>query len=132
MDKLDFDLIYRIQKALNIELYNWQVNYILDIPMILDLSISGRGTGKTLAYVIKLLFCDKKPIRIYDINDIFALADEYHNPNRNRHCYNPYNRFFADYLFNIYRKLTDAGIKTRPVFINIGEYKEYKKNLYTR
>lgn len=115
MDKLDRDLLDRIGRALNIKLREWQINYILDIPMVLDMRITGRGTGKTLAYVIKLLFSNDYPIKAYDRNVIGLLSDDYHNISEMGYRDTHYDRWFRDYLLTIYETLKSAGINPRPV-----------------
>lgn len=127
VDKLDRDLLGRVEKALNIKLYEWQINYILDIPMVLDMRITGRGTGKTLAYIIKLLFADDYPIKSYDMSDIYGIADNYHDDTSLYPSFdNHYTRWFKGYLTDIYKCLTSAGIKTRPIFYSKQEYDEFK------
>jgi hypothetical protein len=127
MDKLDKDLLERIGKALNITFHEWQINYILGMPMILDMKITGRATGKTLVYIIKLLFTDDKPIRAYDIHDIAECSDWWS-------CYripvvglreNHYAGWFRCYFTDIYKAIELAGIKTRPVFLSEQEYRVY-------
>jgi hypothetical protein len=126
MDKLDRALLTRVEKALNLTLKDWQVNYILDIPMVLDMRITGRRTGKTLAYVIKLLFLKDTPIKAYDMFEISRLADDYHDLNNWKKDDNHYNRWFQNYLVDIYNCLISAGIKTRPVFLSEIEYEHYQ------
>lgn len=45
MDKLDKELLEQIEKILGLKFHEWQINYILDIPMILDMKITGRRTN---------------------------------------------------------------------------------------
>jgi hypothetical protein len=120
MDKLDKDLLERVGRALNIKLYEWQVNYILDIPMVLDMRITGRGTGKTLAYIIKLLFSNETPIEAYDMKLMWILCDDCH-------CGLYYAKWFCGYLLDVHKCLTSAGIKPRPVFLNEEEYAHYER-----
>ena len=116
MDKLDKDLLVRVEQALHIKLKEWQVNYILDIPMVLDLSIADRGTGKTTAYIIKLLFSDDEPIRLYSKGDILKIAD---NTN------DLYLGWFEDQLYSIYVELESNEIRPRPVFRTELGYRDY-------
>lgn len=62
MDKLDDQLLKKIEEVLGIKFYNWQRSYILNERMILDMQDMGRGTGKTFAYIIKQLFESDEPL----------------------------------------------------------------------
>lgn len=117
--------IERIEKALGFTLREWQINYILDIPMILDMKMTGRHTGKTLAYVIKLLCVNNEPIRAYTIRDIAKVADGWCITNEIYRIDSPYTRWFRNYLLEIYTLFKDAGITTRPVFFTAQEEREY-------
>lgn len=117
MDKLDERLLGRIEQILNIKFQEWQVNYILDKPMVLDMAITGRRSGKTLAYIVKLLFKDDKPIRIYDLTEVAAYSDWWSvSPRVEENSKNDhYTKWFRDRLLEIYGELTMAGIITRPI-----------------
>lgn len=56
MEQMNEELIKRIEKALNITFYKWQRKYLLNEPILLDMRMTGRCTGKTLVYIIKELF----------------------------------------------------------------------------
>lgn len=120
MDKLNTELLKRIEKVLNLEFREWQVNYLLDISMVLDMHITGRGTGKTLVYIIKLLFEKDKPILIYDMSEIVNYCDWFSVSNKEKEvCIDShYTRWFRNYLFDIYKALTSSGIVTRPIIFN--------------
>lgn len=133
MDKLDERLLQRIEKVLKIQFREWQAKYMLDIPMVLDMGITGRRTGKTLVYVIKLLFLEDKPIRAYDISEVSKYSDWYASSIDLRHRDNFYTNWFKNYVFEIYSALTRDGIKPRPVFFNQrDEYNYYTYNYYTK
>jgi hypothetical protein len=127
MDKLDLDLLGRVEKVLNIKLKDWQKNYILGIPMVLDMRITGRATGKTLAYIIKLLFTDDKPIKVYNLDEIYNLSDWY-SVFEKRPSDNYYTKWFRTYLLDTHHTLQLAGIDTRPVVFNSGEYERLLNN----
>jgi hypothetical protein len=119
MDKLDPELIKRIEKVLDIKFELWQVNYLLDIPMVLNMRITGRGTGKTLVYTIKLLFSDEEPIRLYDLDEIAAISDWFSFTHKQEpHSDTHYSQWFRRYLSNFYEILSAAGIQTRPILYN--------------
>jgi hypothetical protein len=126
MDKLDEELIKRVEHVLTLKLKDWQINYILGIPMVLDMKITGRGTGKTLAYILKLLFLEDTPIKAYDINEICKISDSYCVCSRMDDPDIHYNIWFRDYLREIYNLLTDNGLITRPVFLTETDYRVYR------
>jgi len=45
--------VRQINEALGIELYEWQIDYIFQQPDQ-RIAVSGRGTGKTLAHILKI------------------------------------------------------------------------------
>jgi hypothetical protein len=119
MDKLDAELVKRIEDILSVKFEPWQINYLNDIPMVLDMRITGRGTGKTLVYIIKLLFVDEKPIKLYDSKGVADLSDDFsYNRPTDRFRSDHYTKYFRNYLNDIYRKLSMGGIHTRPVLYN--------------
>ena len=129
MDKLDKDLLKRIEGLLNIEFKEWQINYLLDVPMILDMRITRRGSGKTLVYIIKLLFTDDYPIRAFDISDIASVSDWWSFEGSEKAFHKGdtyYNRWFQRYLLEIYECLKSGGIDTRPVLRTRKEHEDYE------
>jgi hypothetical protein len=118
MDKLDAKLLQEIERALNFKFYDWQVNYILDIPMVLDMKNTGRGTGKTLAYVIKLLFLHDRPIKAYDDEDLWRHSDWWCVTSKPDRKEPHYTQWFRKYLIEIYYILKSAGITSREVIID--------------
>ena len=116
MDKLDEQLLPVIEQALGFKFEEWQKNYMLDIPMVLDMRITGRRTGKTLVYIIKLLFADDEPLRNYDIikySDDWSTNDRYKSVLRE----STYNRFFREELIHIYDLLIAGGLSPRQIVI---------------
>lgn len=103
-------LIERIEQALGLELYEWQRLYIItgiwQPP-------KGRQHGRTLAYILRLLLDQSKPLLIYSISDARAYAD---NPFTERQ-YEPVPTFYADgfrvELQEIYKQLRAAGVPVR-------------------
>ena len=129
MNKLDVELLGYVERALGLTFKDWQRNYILDIPMVLDMSITGRHTGKTLAYVVKLLLTDGEPIKVYDLNYIHAISDDYHNTG-GKHRDVAYSQWFRNYLVNIHNSLIEAGIETREVFYSKEQYDNNERMKY--
>jgi hypothetical protein len=121
MDKIDIYLLRRIELILGLHFKEWQVNYILDIPMVLDMKITGRHTGKTLAHVIKTLFLEDTPIRVYALKEIENVSDSYcvssqQLPNLSDH----YVMWYRDYLIDIYTLLVKNGISPRKLIFDLG------------
>lgn len=116
MDKLDAALLKKIEHALDIKFQGWQSDYILDIPRVLDMRNTGRGTGKTTIYIIKLLFSDEKPIRAYDLEEMAEKSDWYCVTDTYNRKDPHYTKWFREKLRDIYDKLEEKGLNPRPVF----------------
>lgn len=58
--KITKKIIPFIEKAVGFELYEHQLNYLLDKGNL----ISGRATGKTVAYCIKLALSEGEPLNL--------------------------------------------------------------------
>ena len=103
-------LIERIEQALNVELYEWQRLYIItgiwQPP-------EGRRQGRTLAYILRLLLDQSKPLLMYNPSDARAYAD---NPFAGRQ-YEPvpmhYAVWFEREISDIYEQLRAAGVPVR-------------------
>lgn len=130
MDKLDENLIKKIEQLLNIKFHEWQINYLLNIPTVLDMKIMKRGSGKTLVYIVKLLFSDSTPIKAYDIDAVVKHSDEYDRRSSLTIRDSHYARWFRAFLVDIYRSLSSGGIKTRPVFLEKLDEKLYLEQKY--
>lgn len=116
MDKLDDALLNRIENVLEIKFYEWQRKYLLDQPMILDMRITGRCTGKTLVFIIKKLFENSEPLLLRDRNEVSNAADWWCcEASKYRALTHPYLNWYRHELRNIYEKLKEAGISTRKV-----------------
>ena len=95
-------LIPVIEKALGFELYEWQKSFLLNIPFE---EPSRRASGRTTAYIVKLLLTNEELIDIK--NDAVLYQD--HSPN------GTYSSFFRHEMRIIDDKLTSAGLLTRSV-----------------
>lgn len=116
MDKMSEELIKEIEKVLDIKFYEWQRKYLLNEPMVLDMKITGRGTGKTSIYMIKKLFEDPKPLLLRRKSEIVAIVDWWHwTDSEIRAIDHPNLNVYKDGLKYIYERLNDAGINTRKV-----------------
>lgn len=109
-------LLNKIEEALGIKLFKWQKQYLLKEPMVLDMRITGRATGKTLVWIIEKLFESKEPLVLRDGKDVLISSDWWCCENRrDRALYHPYMSWYKNHLKDIYEKLNDAEIKTREV-----------------
>lgn len=105
-------LIGQIERALRIELYDWQRLYIItgiwQPP-------EGRQQGKTLAYILRTLLDKSKPLLLYEPAIVRAYAD---NPFIEQQ-YSPvpmhYTSWFRREIIDIYEQLRAAGVDTREV-----------------
>jgi len=111
------ELIERIEQALGIELYNWQRLYIITGKWQPP---QGRQQGRTLAYILRLLLDQSKPLLIYSISDARAYAD---NPFTEQQ-YTPAPTLYADGfrrdLQEIYKQLRAAGVPVRELVFRHG------------
>lgn len=110
------DLLDIIEKALDIKFYEWQRKYLLKEPMLLDMRITGRVTGKTLTWVIEKLFESTEPLDLRDKRKVLIHSDWWCCDNRaDRALGGHYLGWYKNYVKEIYHKLNDAGIRTREV-----------------
>lgn len=101
-------IVKRINKALNIKLYKWQINFIFADGEYQSEYLYGRRNGKSLANALKLCLSSGPPL-IYDnrsdlfiTNGIEAYAKEDAQP-RIRY------RFFCNEVLRIHKALDEAG-----------------------
>lgn len=106
--------ISAINKLLDITLYDWQVAYIFGESNYVT---QGRGSGKTLAYVIKLLLSEGEPIHMYD-KHIDEWIDAIPGPS--------YSIWFKYMVREVYYKLSQPGspLKLRRVYFTSREATE--------
>lgn len=96
--KITEESIPLIEKALGFELYEWQRAYLLGESCTIP---SGRVTGRTTAYVVRLLLTNEQPINIKF--DAMKYKD---------HPSVGYTHFFRNYMREIDEKLTAVGLPT--------------------
>lgn len=119
MDKMCQELINRIEKALGITFDDWQRKYLLDQPMLLQMRITGRRTGKTLVFIIWQLFESTEPLLLRNKSEILNAADWWCCETReDRALGHSYLEFYRHELRGIYEKLKEAGIVTREVIFH--------------
>ena len=116
MDQMCEELIKRLEKILDITFYEWQRKYLLNEPMLLDMRITGRCTGKTLVFIIKQLFEDPAPLLFKNNTDVLNVADWWCCEIRKERALGlSYVSWYRHFLKEIYEKLNEAGIMTREV-----------------
>ncbi|SHJ64626.1 hypothetical protein SAMN05444401_3560 [Clostridium amylolyticum] len=116
MEQMNKELISKIEKALNIKFYEWQRKYLLNEAMLLDMRMTGRCTGKTLAHIIKQLFESSEPLLLRNKDEILDKADWWCcEIRKDRALRNPYLEWYKHELKGIYEELNEAGIVTREV-----------------
>lgn len=116
MDRMSKELIFEIESALEITFHEWQRKYLLNEPMLLDMKMTGRCTGKTLVYIVKQLFEESEPLLLRNKTETLNSADWWCCENRiERALYHPYIDWYRSTLKEIHEKLNEAGIVTREV-----------------
>ena len=116
MNQMNKELISRIEKVLDINFRVWQQKYLLNEPMLLDMRMTGRCTGKTLVFVLKQLFEDSTPLLLNNPTNILNNADWWCCEVRKDRAEGiPYLSWYRHELRDIYEKLNEAGIVTREV-----------------
>ena len=99
--KINDEIIKKIEDIFGFCLYEWQKAYLEEKN---GYSFNtGRATGKTFIYCLKLLISDGEEITRNDLMKWYV--DERHGAN--------YPKWFANYCMEINQKLIDNGIKTR-------------------
>ena len=83
-----------VEEALGIHLYDWQVDYIWNGSSYVPFE---RGSGRTLAYIIKLCLSEGDPLHIYWWGRHRYMCDEHATPE--------YFRFFQLLVVDVYMKL---------------------------
>ena len=110
------DLLNKIEKVLGIKFHKWQRKYLLKEPMLLDMRITGRATGKTLTWVVEKLFESTESLDLRNKHKVLHASDWWCCENRaDRALGSRYLDWYKHYLKEIYQTLNDAGIKTREV-----------------
>lgn len=108
-------VIKGIERALGIELYEWQRLYIItgiwQPP-------EGRVQGRTLAYILRLLLDNSKPLLMYEPAEVRVYADNPFMDAQHRQVPRYYADWFRHELIGIYEQLRAAGVETREVILN--------------
>lgn len=104
LDFLDKEVIRKIEKALGLKLYMWQIRYLsLD-----DMKINPdyRGCGNSTIYAVKkLLTLDKNLSLNWDASDIRFLIDH-------KSGFSRMQRIMRPFILDIDKKLKSVGFKT--------------------
>lgn len=105
-----------VERALQIRLLDWQVAYIWGGSNYL---MPGRGTGKTLANVIRACLSKGEPLHMYVGGKHQWVCDGVHGPE--------YLRIYRQYVKDAYYKLQlYGGLELRTIYFSPAEAKEVK------
>lgn len=106
------ELIGKIEKALEIELYDWQRLYLItgiwQPP-------GARRQGRTLAYILRLLLDNSQPLLLRRPGEVDAYAERPNDGWRYKTVPTHYAKWFRSELKEIYERLRDAGVPVREV-----------------
>lgn len=106
-----------VEAALGIRLLDWQVAYIWGESSYL---MPGRGTGKTLAYTIRLCLSHGRPLHMYPAGEHWGIVDEDHGK--------AYHRIFRDCVRDTYSKLRlIGGLKLRTIYFHPIDAQEVRR-----
>ncbi|MEN8702481.1 hypothetical protein [Bacillus infantis] len=98
--KISNELITDIEKALNIELYDNQKEFLLNDRI--TLMKGDTGTGKTFAHMIKVALSEGEPL---DLTKVHEFCDFKASP--------IYIKFYRSAFIRIWEKLLDYGLEVR-------------------
>lgn len=109
-------VIKKINKALSIDLYDWQIQYIFYDGEYHDEYYYGHRNGKTLANILKLLLSEGETIYIYD--DMQKTAKNLNYYLKEDICTLRRVKFFCSELIDVYCRLNKVkGLKIRRIEI---------------
>lgn len=110
-------IVKKVNKALDIKLYEWQIRFIFEDGEYHDQETHGRQNGKTLACALKLCLSSGAPITYSSRTRTFQ-DTEAHVAAMEDGVTMYRRQFFADETMQIYRKLQAAGgIPLREIII---------------
>ncbi|MGG5368352.1 hypothetical protein [Enterococcus sp. DIV0240a] len=108
------EMINKINKALNIELYDWQIGYLRGDNKAIE--NKGRAAGKTYVQMIRIFMESDEPIYCTSRIDMWhynQIVDAFRMEDPSNYYY--YQRSLRLYDKNINKALKKAGISTRDV-----------------
>lgn len=110
-------IVKKINKALSISLYDWQIDYIFNNGTYHSEYNYGRVNGKTLANILKLLLSEGETIQIIKNSRQFSNKCSYLCRYLKEDAINYFRRrYFADELLKTYHSLINVkGLKLRKV-----------------
>jgi len=98
--EITLELIPKIEKALNIKLYNTQIEDLINLKNYYP---KGRRSGKTTVYIIRLALSEGEPLQIYNFRSwTDRLARETN-----------YTSWFEHQFMDIRESLRDNGFAVR-------------------
>ncbi len=110
--KITKEDIPHIEKALGLKLYEHQVNYLLDEGELHRELQSDKGTGKTIAYCVRIALSEGKVLNLAKPEQF---ADNWHLKGDERLFYA--RKVFRGEFISIWCKLSDYRFPVRNVFI---------------
>ena len=109
-------VLFIVDKALGLELYDWQRRYIAGVGTCIP---CGRGDGKTLAYILKLILNPGKTIHLY------SGTSDYRDLPDGDHGYG-YREWFRHTVQHVYNSLVDCGdLDLRTIYFTKEEAKQH-------
>ena len=113
---------FLVERALKIKLLDWQVAYIWGNSGYL---MPGRGTGKTLASIIRLCLSEGDPLHAYPGGKHFSFEDLNHY--RQEYWYEHWRT-----VHDIYRRLqVYGGLKLRTIYFHFADVREESQDEVT-
>ena len=101
-------IVKRINKALNIKLYEWQIRFIFADGEYQGEYLYGRRNGKTLANALKLILSSEPPLIYNKHSGLFIIGNIETYAKEDAQTRIRY-RYFCDEVLKIYKTLDEAG-----------------------
>lgn len=120
MEKTIDNIVTCIETALGFELFDWQKDFLFKDNWVTP---CGRQTGRTTAYMLKLLLSEGPPIHMYDLIVLSNFVDEDFSFQ--------YSKYFRENLQKMYIKLTNPKLhlKIRKIYFTEKDYFLDKKGV---
>lgn len=114
-DNIYEEQVQLINKALNIELYPWQKMYIFGNPEDVVFPTE-RRSGRTTAYILRLLLSESEPLLIYRPDVLKNVIDAHYS--------SVYYEWFRHEVHYIYQMLRETKVRPylRPVYFSHHAY----------
>lgn len=115
---MDDQVLIDIEGVLGFELYDWQKDYILGKRYD---GYTGRRSGRTTAYMIRLMLSEGPPINLYITKELLSILDGSYGPS--------YHVWFRREFRNLYRKFYNSPLRPmlRPVLFENPRFKNEQR-----